>query len=104
MLGLIPGFLLGPVGFLLRVGQLLLDVIVRAGLLRLGLVVGELQDLGDPLADLLVSRPVAQCLLAECLDLLAQLLAVVQRAAEPFLELRTWLRQRATNSSTCLRL
>ena len=29
----------------------------------------------------------AQCLLAECLGLLAQLLAVVQRAAEPFLKL-----------------
>ncbi len=87
MLRLIPGFFFGPVRFLLSIGQLLLDVVVGAGLLGSGLIVGELQDLGDPLADLLMGRPVAERLLAERLDLLAQLLAVVERTAQTFFQL-----------------
>ncbi len=87
MLGLIPRLFLGPVGFGLRVRQLLLYVVVGAGLLRPGLVVGQLEDLGDPLADLLVGWPVAQGLMPECLDLLTELLAIVKRTAQPFLKL-----------------
>ena len=87
VLRLIPGFFSGPVRFLLSVGQLLLDVVVGAGLLGFGLIVGKPQDLGDPLADLLVGRPVAERLLAERLDLLAQLLAVVERTAQTFFQL-----------------
>ena len=87
VLRLIPGFFVGRARFLLSIGQLLLDVVVGAGSSGLGLVLGKLQDLRDPLADLLVGPPVAQRLLAERLDLLAQLLAVVERAAQTFLQL-----------------
>ena len=48
-----------PVGVGLGVVAQLLDLFVRAVALRLGLVVGKLQDLANTLADLLVRRPAA---------------------------------------------
>ena len=51
-----------PFHFLLGIVAQLVDLVLGAVPLRLGLVVGELEDLADPLADLLVDGLVAQVL------------------------------------------
>jgi len=51
-----------PLGFLLGVFPLLGDLVLGVRPLRLGLILGELEDLADPLADLLMGRLVAQVL------------------------------------------
>src|SRR5262249_22836087 len=51
-----------------------------------GLVVRELEDLGDPLADLLMRGPPGQCLLAHRGDFPTEVLSLVKCPREPLLE------------------
>jgi hypothetical protein len=61
-LGLLAGFGAVPLGFLLRRVPLLVDLVLGPQALRFGLVLGQLEDLADPLADLLVDGLAAQVL------------------------------------------
>ena len=85
-LGLLAGLGADPVCFLLRILALLADLVLSPVALGLGLVVGELEDLADPLADLLVRGLAAQPL-AGGGQFQAQPLGLVERVREPLLEI-----------------
>ena len=76
-----------PLGLLLRVGPLLGDVVIGLVLLRSRLIVRQLEDLGDPLADLLVRGPAGERLLAHGRQFAAEVLRVVEGPGEALLKL-----------------
>ena len=84
-LGLLAGFGLEPVDLLLRLVALLGDLVEGAGLLGLGLVVGQAQDLRHPLAELLMGRLVCHLPLAGRGHLSTQALDLVHGAGQPLL-------------------
>src|SRR4029077_1935559 len=84
-LGLLARLGADPVGFLLGVLSLLVELVVCAAALGLGLVVGEFQDLADPLADLLVGGLAAQAL-ARGGQFQADPFGLVERLREPLLQ------------------
>ena len=85
-LGLLAGLGAVPFRFLLGIVALLVDLVLGAYPLRLGLVLGELEDLADPLADLLVGRLVAQ-ILAGRGQLQAGPFCVVHGTREPLFQI-----------------
>ncbi len=86
-LGLLARLGPDPLGLLLGVRPLLGDIVVGLVLLRSGLVVRQLEDLGDPLADLLVRGPAGERLLAHGRQLAAEVLGVVEGPGEALLQL-----------------
>ncbi len=84
-LGLLPRLRLQPVDFLLGVAPLLGDVLQGARLLRLGLVIGELEDLPHPLAQFLVRGLVFQFPLPGRGDLGAEPLDLIEGPGQPLL-------------------
>jgi len=73
---------------------------VGLGLLGPGLVVGQLENLGDALTDFLVRGLGAEGLLAGCGQVMPEFFAIVEGAARRCSRSRIWLRQRAIYSST----
>ncbi|MGH3169248.1 MAG: hypothetical protein ACRDN0_25630 [Trebonia sp.] len=71
-----------PLRLLLRVGTLLGDLVFGLALLRLRLVIGQLENLGDPLADLFVRGFSGERLLADGREFPAQVLGFVQGPLE----------------------
>ena len=84
-LGLLARLGLEPVDLLLRLVALLGDLLEGTGLLRLGLVVGQAQDLRHPLAELLMGRLVGHLPLAGRGHLSTQALDLVHGAGQPLL-------------------
>ena len=84
-LGLLARVGADPLRLLLSVGPLLGDIVVGLVLLRPGLVVRQLQDLGDPLADLLVRGPTGERLLARGGNFAAQMLGLIEGPGEALL-------------------
>jgi hypothetical protein len=85
-LGLLARIGADPLGLLLRVGPLLADIVVGLALLRPGLVVRQLEDLGDPLADLLVRGSTGERLLAHGRNFAAQVLGLIEGPGEALLQ------------------
>ena len=84
-LGLLARLGLEPVDLLLRLVALLGDLLEGAGLLRLGLIVGQAQNLRHPLAELLMGRLVGHLPLTGRRHLGPQALDLVHGAGQPLL-------------------
>ena len=84
-LGLLARLGADPVGFLLGLFALLGDLILGTVALGLGLVVGELENLADPLADLLMGGLAAQAL-PRGGQFQPDPLGIVERVREPVLK------------------
>jgi hypothetical protein len=80
--GLFPHLRANPIRLLLHVSPEPGYLVVRFIPLRVRLIVRQLQDLGDPLADFLVRGPAAKSLLANGGKLTAELLGIVDCPGE----------------------